>query len=343
MAAWNTVFPSWAEYAFPEARWALLLVQLYRRAFHWRQVPLSLGASEVSERIGEAPKLPVPQPEPSERNNPEWQAWNSERLESQALYQLELQKWESRKITESQSWDLEPQSSLEPFSLRPPHLRTYIPVEKFEQMVQRYTSLIPTVDTRWTERYDPSRRRMVGVQETTSRQVSQSQQVKSLVTRGKKLVSLPDTLCLLVKATDLLDFLQQADRTTVCLVRVRLEVEGDDIVRRPIPGSEVILAAPGMEVIDAVFTMDPVAWPLREMDGLVLPTTQADLDAIISAGAKATVKMVGGPSTGSRAIDLVPPEWWRLGNFNVALAAAQGAMSSTSFMWQPVLPPESEP
>ena len=39
----------------------------------------------------------------------------------------------------------------------------------------------------------------------------------------------------------------------------------------------------------------------------------------------------------------LPPEWWRLANFNVALAAAQGAMSTTSFMWQPILPPEPEP
>ncbi len=344
MVEWSTVFPSWGDYAFPEARWCLLLVQFYRRSFHWRQVPFSLGASEVSDRIGEPPKRPVPEPAPSGQMTPEWQAWNSRRMEAQGLYQAELQRWEGRKVTEAQTWDLEPSPSLEPFSLKPPHLQTYIPVERFESVVQRRTSLVPVVDHKQTARWDPTRKAMVSFQETTSRQMSTSQESRLLLSKGQRMVTLPDTLCLLVRSTDLLDFLTQADRTTVCLVRVKLEVEGDGvIVRKPIPGSDVILVAPGMEILDGVFTQDPLAWPLSETpDGLVLPTTQAALDAIISEGGSAKVKLAG-DSGGSRSVSLVQPEWWRLANFNVALAAAQGAMSSTSFMWQPILPPEPEP
>jgi len=342
MAEWNTAFPAWEDFAFPEAGWCLLLAQFYRRSFRWRQVPFSLAPSEVADRIGEAPQPPLPAVEPTRRDSPEWATWNARRLEDLAQHQQALSIWENRKVSESTAWDLEPMPSLEPFSLQPPHLRTFVPVERFETAIRRQSSLVPVLDVKQTARWDPALRAMVSMRETTSRQVSQSSESRIRVSKGQRVISLPDTLCLLVRSEDLLDFLAQADRTSVALVRVRLEVEDGVVVRKPIPGSEVVLIAPGMEILDAVLTQDPLAWPLPELDGMTLPSSLAELEAIIAAGEKATVPLVGtvaGSPPSSRSISLAPPEWWRLANFNAALAGAQASLGNFTYLFQPILPP----
>jgi len=160
-------------------------------------------------------------------------------------------------------------------------------------------------------------------------------------------VSVPETLIVLVPSVDLLDFLAQSDRGALVLVRVQLafdstKPEGEEISSRPLPGSELVLNAPGLDIVASAMVNDPLAFPLRDLDGLVLPTTQAEYDGILGLGKEAEIPRLdpGGGKAGTCGISLVPREWHRLAALNIAWQEAQARMRDGPF-WRPVLQPRT--
>lgn len=345
----NRAWPAWEKYEFPEARWCLLLVQAYRRTFAWRQVPFQLSASEVAEEMDEEPTRPLIAPEPSNPGSEAWLTWQAVNAPILAAWEREVQAWNARRLQVSQSWDLTPVPEWEPVSTVPPHLRDYLPVERFERAIHRQQSFVPQVESKWVQRWNPARQRFENFEERSSRHASRTEERESLRSLGSRMVSVPETLIVLVPSVDLLDFLSQSDRGALVLVRVKLDFdstrpEGEEIRARPLPGSELVLNAPGLDIVASAMVNDPLAFPLRDLDGLKLPSTQADYDKILGAGEEAEVFRVGEEEKkgGGCAILLVPREWHRLAALNIAWRDAQSRMSDGPF-WRPVLQPrESE-
>jgi hypothetical protein len=267
----------------------------------------------------------------------------------QAAWEREYQAWTNRKLQVSQSWDLTPVPEWEPVSTLPPHLRDYLPVERFERAVHRQQSFVPQVESKWVQRWNPMSLRFERREERSSRQTSRTEERESLRSLGSRMVSVPETLIVVVPSIDLLDFLSQSDRGALVLVRVRLDIdhsrpEGEEIVSRPVPGSELVLNSPGLDIVASAMVDDPLAFPLADLDGLMLPRTQAEYDQILGAGEEATVSRVdeAGKKVGAFRISLVPREWHRLAALNIAWQQAQSSMSDGPF-WRPVLQPrESE-
>lgn len=345
----NRAWPAWEKYEFPEARWCLLLVQAYRRTFAWRQVPFQLSASEVAEEMDEEPTRPLIAPEPPNPGSEAWLTWQAVSAPILAAWERECQAWNARRLQVSQSWDLTPVPEWEPVSTVPPHLRDYLPVERFERAIHRQQSFVPQVESKWVRRWNPSRQRFDSLEERSSRQVSRTEEREGVRSLGSRMVSVPETLIVLVPSVDLLDFLSQSDRGALVLVRVKLDFdstrpEGEEIRSRPLPGSELVLNAPGLDIVASAMVNDPLAFPLRDLDGLKLPSTQKDYDKILGAGEEAEVSKVDadGNPDGTCGISLVPREWHRLAALNIAWRDAQSRMSDGPF-WRPVLQPrESE-
>jgi len=345
----NRAWPAWEKYEFPEARWCVLLVQAYRRTFTWRQVPFQVSASEVAEEMGEEPKRPWIDPEPPDRGSEVWLRWQAVTAPMLAEWERACQVWEARRLQVSQSWDLTPVPEWEPVSTVPPHLRDYLPVERFERAISRYQSFVPQVESKWVQRWNPRSKRLEGVEERSSRHVPKTEERESMRSLGSRMVSVPETLIVVVPSVDLLDFLSQSDRGALVLVRVQLtfdstKPEGEEIESRPLPGSELVLNAPGLDIVASAMVNDPLAFPLRDLDGLKLPITQAEYDQILGPGEEAEVLKVDaeGKEAGTCPISLVPREWHRLAALNIAWRDAQSRMSDGPF-WRPVLQPrESE-
>ncbi len=338
-------WPAWEQYEFPEARWCVLLVQAYRRTFAWRQVPFQLSASEVAEEMGEAPTPPVIDPEPKDPYSEEWLRWQAVNAPRQAAWERDYQAWETRRLQAAQSWDLTPVPEWEPVSTVPPHLRDYLPVERFERAVSRQQSFVPQVESKWVQRWNPKHQRFENFEERSSRRVARTEEREGLRSLGSRRVSVPETLIVVVPSVDLLDFLSQSDRGALVLVRVRLnhdstKPEGEEIECRPLPGSELVLNAPGLDIVASSMVNDPLAFPLGDLDGLKLPSTQAEYDRILGEGEEAVVPRVDadGKPDGTCGISLVPREWHRLAALNIAWLEAQSRMSDGPF-WRPVLQP----
>lgn len=341
----NQAWPAWEKYEFPEALWCILLVQAYRRTFAWRQVPFQLSSSEVGEEMGEEPTPPLIDPEPANLGSEEWLRWQAVNAPRQAAWERECQAWEARRLQVSQSWDLTPVPEWEPVSTVPPHLRDYLPVERFERSVSRHQSFVPQVESKWVQRWNPRNKRFEHFEERSSRRVSKTEEREGLRSLGSRMVSVPETLIVLVPSVDLLDFLSQSDRGALVLVRVRLDFdstrpEGEEICSRPIPGSELVLNSPGLDIVASAMVNDPLAFPLRDLDGLKLPATQAEYDRILGEGEEAEVSRVDadGKPDGACGISFVPREWHRLAALNIAWKEAQSRMSDGPF-WRPVLQP----
>ena len=343
----NRAWPAWEKYEFPEARWCLLLVQAYRRTFTWRQVPFQLSASEVAEVMGEEPERPLIAPEPPNRDSEAWLRWQAVNAPTLAEWERQCQAWEARRLQVSQSWDLTPVPEWEPVSTVPPHLRDYLPVERFERAIHRQQSFVPQVESRWVQRWNPRWECFESLEERSSRRVARTEEREGLRSLGSRMVSVPETLIVLVPSVDLLDFLAQSDRGALVLVRVRLSFdstrpEGEEIESRPVPGSELVLNSPGLDIVASAMVNDPLAFPLRDLDGLMLPATQEAYDRILGSGEEAEVSKVDaeGNPAGACPISLVPREWHRLAALNIAWQEAQVRMSDGPF-WRPVLQPRT--
>jgi hypothetical protein len=340
------VWPDWERYEFPEAKWCVLLVQAYRRTFTWRQVPFQVSASEVAEEMGEEPRPPRMPPEPPNTDSEAWLMWQTACARKQAEWERLFQAGNNRKLQVSQGWDLTPVPEWEPVSTLPPHLRDYLPVERFERAIHRQQSFVPQVESKWVQRWNPRNQRFESFQEQSSRSVSRTEEREGLRSLGSRMVSVPETLIVVVPSVDLLDFLSQSDRGALVLVRVRLDIdrtrpEGEEIVSRPVPGSELVLNSPGLDIVASSMVDDPLAFPLADLDGLTLPRTQAEYDKILGSGEETEVPRADGG--GPCRISLVPREWHRLAALNIAWQDAQSKMSDGPF-WRPVLQPrESEP
>jgi len=341
----NRAWPAWEKYEFPEARWCVLLIQVYRRTFAWRQVPFQLSASEVAEEMGEEPMPPLIDPEPPIQGSETWLIWQAVNAPKQAAWEREYQAWNARRLQVSQSWDLTPVPEWEPVSTVPPHLRDYLPVERFERAIHRQQSFVPQVESKWVQRWNPRNHRFENFEERSSRHVSRTEEREGLRSLGSRMVSVPETLIVLVPSVDLLDFLAQSDRGALVLVRVKLSFdstkpEGEEIGSRPLPGSELVLNSPGLDIVASSMVNDPLAFPLRDLDGLKLPSTQAEYDKILGAGEEAEVPRVDaeGKLDGTCGISFVPREWHRLAALNIAWGEAQSRMSDGPF-WRPVLQP----
>jgi len=335
MQAW----PAWEKYEFPEARWCVLLIQVYRRTFAWRQVPFQLSASDVAEQMGEEPMPPRIDREPPNAGSEDWLRWQAVNAPKQAIWERERQAWGARRLQVSQSWDLTPVPEWEPVSTVPPHLRDYLPVERHERAMLRHQSFVPQVESKMVSRWNPRHQRFENFEQQTSRHVSRTEEHEDLRSLGSRMVCVPETLIVLIPSIDLLDFLAQSDRGALVLVRIKItydskKPEGEEIACMPLPGSELVLNAPGLDIVASTMVSDPLAFPLGDLDGLKLPSSQVEYDRILGEGEEAEVARVDG--VGSCRISLVPREWHRLSALNIAWQEAQSRMGDGPF-WRPVL------
>ena len=228
------VLSQWQRYELDESAWTVLAAQLYRRTMTWRQVPLQLSAEEL-ESFGPQPPEPDYPKEPT-RNSEAWLQWSLEVSRIQHAWEHQVSQWQEARQESSASWDLSPVPEWEPVSTIPPHIRPWVPVERWENAVQRAQSTVPRVETKWTSRWDPKNRRFVQIEERTSKQATVTTEQTIRRSLGARYVSLPETLVIICPTVDVPEMHRAAESGVLILTRVGFAAKDGAIQAEPVPG-----------------------------------------------------------------------------------------------------------
>ncbi len=332
------VLSQWQRYELDESAWTVLAAQLYRRTMTWRQVPLQLSAEEL-ESFGPQPPEPDYPKEPT-RNSEAWLQWSLEVSRIQHAWEHQVSQWQEARQESSASWDLSPVPEWEPVSTIPPHIRPWVPVERWENAVQRAQSTVPRVETKWTSRWDPKNRRFVQIEERTSKQATVTTEQTIRRSLGARYVSLPETLVIICPTVDVPEMHRAAESGVLILTRVGFAAKDGAIQAEPVPGSELVLSTPALDIRAAACVEDPLRLPLQHYRGAHLPQSWGELDAIRGGGPDQPIRRepsASNPATSCVARS-VPPQWWSLAELNCCISEAFERNMDGPF-WRPVLAP----
>lgn len=332
------ILSEWTKYELNESAWTVLIAQLYRRTMVLRQVPLQLSQEEL-ESFGPPPTEPDYPEEPA-KTSETWLAWSMECATIRQAWEHQLSRWTEARQEASAGWDLTPLPEWEPVSSLPSHLQTWVPVQRWEQAVQRAQSVVPRVETKWTQRWDPKAKAFVQLQETTSKQATVTTESRVSKSLGTRFVAMPETLVLVVPTIDLPEFYKTSQGGILILARVGFASRDGKIAAEPVPGSELILNTPALDIRVAACVEDPLGLPMVHYRGMHLPQSWKDLDAIRGGGPTCPIRRnpsVANPATSVEAKS-VPSAWWSLAELNCCVTESFERSSDGPF-WRPILAP----